>query len=94
MFERGLIAETKRLVRLGLLDNRAARQALGYRQVLEHLNGGLGLAETIELVKARTRQFSKRQRTWFRNQMECKPFECAADELVDGCCERLLGMVG
>ena len=94
MFERGLIAETKRLVRLGLLDNRTARQALGYRQVLEHLNGGLGLAETIELVKARTRQFSKRQRTWFRNQMECKPFECAADELVDGCCERLLGMVG
>ena len=94
MFEQGLVAETESLAKRGLRENRTACQALGYRQVLEHLDGELGLAETIELVKARTRQFSKRQRTWFRNQMECQPFECAADELVDGCCERLLGMLG
>ena len=93
MFEQGLVAETESLAKRGLRENRTACQALGYRQVLEHLDGELGLAETIELVKARTRQFSKRQRTWFRNQMECQPFECAADELVDGCCERLLGML-
>ena len=94
MFEQGLVAETESLAKRGLRENRTACQALGYRQVLEHLNGELGLAETVELVKARTRQFAKRQRTWFRNQMECQPFECAADELVDGCCERLLGMLG
>ena len=41
-------------------------QAIGYRQVVEHLRGERSLPETIELVKIRTRQFAKRQLTWFR----------------------------
>ena len=93
MFEQGLVAETESLSKRGLCENRTACQALGYRQVLEHLGGELGLAETVELVKARTRQFAKRQRTWFRNQLNCQPVEWAAGESVDGCCERLLGML-
>jgi tRNA dimethylallyltransferase len=69
MFRQGLVAETESLMRQGLADNPTAMQALGYRQVLEHLRGQRGLAETIELVKIRTRQFAKRQLTWFRRQM-------------------------
>lgn len=69
MFARGLVDETRRLLALGLAANRTARQALGYRQVLEHLRGERSLAETIELVKVRTRQFAKRQLTWFRHQV-------------------------
>jgi tRNA dimethylallyltransferase len=69
MFGRGLVAETEWLLRRGLEQNPTALQALGYRQVREHLHGKLGLAETIELVKIRTRQFAKRQLTWFRRQM-------------------------
>jgi len=53
----------------GLAENPTAMQALGYRQVVEHLRGQRGLAETVELVKIRTRQFAKRQLTWFRRQM-------------------------
>ncbi|MEE2948006.1 MAG: tRNA (adenosine(37)-N6)-dimethylallyltransferase MiaA [Verrucomicrobiota bacterium] len=94
MFDRGLIAETERLVKWGLRDNRTARQALGYRQVLEHLDGGPGVTETVELVKSRTRQFAKRQRTWFRNQMDCQPLEWSVGETEERCCERLLGMLG
>ncbi len=93
MFEQGLVAETQSLSKRGLSENRTACQALGYRQVLGHLDGELGLAETVELVKARTRQFAKRQRTWFRNQLNCQPVEWAAGGSVDGCCERLLGML-
>jgi tRNA dimethylallyltransferase len=44
-------------------------QALGYRQVVEHLHGERSLVETIALVKLRTRQFAKRQMTWFRRQL-------------------------
>ena len=44
-------------------------QALGYRQAVEHLLGKRALDETIDLVKIRTRQFAKRQLTWFRRQM-------------------------
>jgi tRNA dimethylallyltransferase len=69
MFAQGLVAETRALMEGGLEQNPTAMQALGYRQVVEHLRGQRGLAETIELVKIRTRQFAKRQRTWFRRQM-------------------------
>ena len=69
MFRQGLAAETESLLAQGLADNPTALQALGYRQVVEHLRGERGLAETIELVKIRTRQFAKRQLTWFRRRM-------------------------
>jgi len=66
MFERGLVAETERLLERGLAANRTAMQAIGYRQAVEHLRGERSLAETVELVRIRTRQFAKRQLTWFR----------------------------
>jgi len=70
MFARGLVEETRALLGHGLSSNPTALQALGYRQVVEHLQGERPLAETIELVKIRTRQFAKRQLTWFRRQMK------------------------
>jgi len=69
MFARGLVEETRELLKHGLEQNRTAMQALGYRQVVQHLQGRLALRATIELVKARTRQFAKRQMTWFRRQL-------------------------
>jgi tRNA dimethylallyltransferase len=68
MFARGLVEETRRLMEQGLAQNKTAMQALGYRQVIEHLRGERSLAETIELVKIKTRQFAKRQMTWFNRQ--------------------------
>ncbi len=69
MFTRGLVDETRRLLESGLAQNPTAMQAIGYRQAVEHLRGERSLAETIELVKSRTRKFAKRQMTWFRGQM-------------------------
>ena len=69
MFDRGLVEETRRLLKAGLAQNRTALQALGYRQVFEHLNGVRPLDDTIALVKIRTHQFAKRQMTWFRRQL-------------------------
>jgi len=66
MFRHGLVAETEQLLARGLAENRIALQAIGYRQVVEHLHGERSLPDTIELVKVRTRQFAKRQLTWFR----------------------------
>ena len=70
MFAKGLVEETRRLLELGLSPQGAALQAIGYRQVAEHLRGERSLEATVELVKQRTRQFIKRQRTWFRHQGE------------------------
>ena len=69
MFARGLVDETRSLLARGLEQNPTALQAIGYRQVVEHLRGARPLAETIELVKIKTRQFAKRQMTWFRRQL-------------------------
>jgi tRNA dimethylallyltransferase len=68
MFADGLVAETRALLERGLASNRTAMQALGYRQVTEHLEGRRGLEETMALVKTRTWQFARRQMTWLRNQ--------------------------
>jgi len=83
MFSRGLVAETKALLAHGLEQNATAMQAIGYRQVVEHLRGECGLAETVELVKIKTRQYAKRQLTWFRRHatatwLEISPGETAA----------------
>ncbi len=75
MFRRGLVAETEQLLRHGLAGNKTAMQALGYRQAVEHLRGERSLAETVELVKIKTRQFAKRQMTWFRRQLNVEWLE-------------------
>jgi tRNA dimethylallyltransferase len=72
MFKRGLVDETRALMAAGLALNQTAMQAIGYRQVAEYLQGTLSLPQTIELVKIRTRQYAKRQLTWFRRHLQAE----------------------
>ena len=73
MFAAGLVAEVRRLLAGPHGLSRTAGQAVGYREVIEHLEGRRTLSETIELVKMHTRQLAKRQGTWFRSLSECRP---------------------
>lgn len=84
MYDAGLVEEVRGLLAQPLGLGRTARQALGYRETLEHLEGARGLSETIALVATRTRQFARRQLTWFRSLSECRwlpmsPFESAEE---------------
>lgn len=90
MFAAGLVDETKALLAAGLERNPAIMQAIGYRQVVEHLRGERGVAETIELVKARTRQFARRQLTWFKRQLGWDWIEIPPDESPAATRERIL----
>jgi tRNA dimethylallyltransferase len=72
MFARGLVEEARQLLASATPPGRTASQAVGYREVFEHLRGEHDLAQSIELVKLRTRQFAKRQMTWFRSLSECR----------------------
>jgi tRNA dimethylallyltransferase len=83
MFARGLVDETRELLQHGLAENKTAMQAIGYRQVVEHLRGERSLAETIKQVKIRTRQFAKRQLTWFRRQLDPEWIELKPDESLE-----------
>ncbi len=89
MFQRGLVAETRALLERGLAENRTARQAIGYRQVIEHLQGVRSLAETLELVKVRTWQYARRQMTWFRRQARLTWIELRPDDTAAAVVERL-----
>ncbi len=89
MFQRGLVEETRRLLPLGLGHNLTAAQALGYRQVIEHLRDERALSETIELVKVRTRQFAKRQITWFKKQSGLKRLDLQPNESLSAVAARL-----
>ncbi|MGH7992331.1 MAG: tRNA (adenosine(37)-N6)-dimethylallyltransferase MiaA [Limisphaerales bacterium] len=94
MFAHGLVDETRELLKHGLAENKTAMQAIGYRQVVEYLRAGprklSGLADTIELVKTRTRQFAKRQLTWFRAQKNLEWIELNQGELLETVVENLL----
>ncbi len=90
MFAAGLVAEVERLLVRGGELGRTASQAVGYREVREHLAGRRELDETIALVKTRTRQFAKRQRTWFRSLSECRPVEVSRAESPEEVAARIL----
>lgn len=92
MFRAGLVAETAALLQRGLANNRIALQALGYRQVEEHLRGLRSLEETIQLVKIRTRQFAKKQMTWFRRQLNLRWVHLTADESAEAAAEKLIAV--
>lgn len=72
MFAEGLVGEVSQLLAGGHSLGRTASQALGYRETLAHLSGAHDLATTVGLVKTHTRQFAKRQLTWFRGLSECR----------------------
>jgi tRNA dimethylallyltransferase len=93
MFARGLVDETRGLLTRGLEQNKTAMQAIGYRQVVEHLRGERPLAETIDLVKSRTRQFAKRQLTWFRRQLDPEWIELKTDESLEECARKISKMI-
>lgn len=72
MFAAGLVDEVQGLLARPESLSATARQAVGYREVIEHLEGRIDLPGTIDLVRQHTRQLAKRQGTWFRSLSECR----------------------
>jgi tRNA dimethylallyltransferase len=65
MMQSGLLAETQRLVSQYGLDA-PGLSGLGYRQLVKHLRGELSLAAAVDRIKVETRQYAKRQLTWYK----------------------------
>lgn len=72
MFEAGLVQEVERLVKEGLTQGRTAQRALGYAQVLSYQRGEISLDQAIEETKRATRQYARRQETWFSRDSRIK----------------------
>jgi tRNA dimethylallyltransferase len=80
MFHEGLVAEVQRLLYRVPPLGKTARQALGYKEVIDGLAAGQSVQEMAVLIQTRTRQFAKRQHTWFRNLAECRPVDITGTE--------------
>ncbi len=70
MARRGLVAEVRRLVADGYTRALVSGQALGYKEIVAYLDGALTLPEALEQVKRATRNYAKRQMTWFRRERD------------------------
>ena len=66
MFLEGLIEEVRALLRSGLTGEEKPFESLGYKQALAHLRGQVTLEQAVESTEIETRQYAKRQLTWFR----------------------------
>ncbi|MFO0927965.1 MAG: tRNA (adenosine(37)-N6)-dimethylallyltransferase MiaA [Gemmataceae bacterium] len=72
MIEQGLVEEVRRLRQLERPLSREAGQALGYKELFAHLDGQATLAEAVREIQTRSRNFAKRQLTWFRHLSGCR----------------------
>jgi tRNA dimethylallyltransferase len=70
MMAEGALAEVQAIASLDLDPRLPAMKAIGVPQLLKYLGGEMSLTDAIEAAKIATRRFAKRQRTWFRNQLD------------------------
>lgn len=89
MFSDGLVEEVQVLLNEFAELSRTASQAVGYRETIDHLQQGVSLADTIEAVKASTRQFARRQETWFRGLSECRMVDASGHDSAESLAEAI-----
>lgn len=70
MLAQGLLAEVEGLRAMGCRKGMTSMQGLGYKEMLDYLEGELTFAQAAELLKRDTRRFAKRQLTWFRRERD------------------------
>lgn len=72
MVKDGLVEEVRKLKELGCTRSMVSMQGLGYKEILDYLDGACSLEEAIYILKRDTRHFAKRQLTWFRRERDVK----------------------
>ena len=82
MFEKGLVDEVKGLLNKYQLST-TAKAAIGYKEAIDYLEGKYSLEECKELIKKRTRNYAKRQVTFFKHQLPCKEYLTKEELLKD-----------
>ena len=72
MIENGLLEEVQTLLKMGYKANSIALQGIGYKEIIMYLENKLTLEEAIELIKQKSRNYAKRQITWFKRDERVK----------------------
>lgn len=93
MLEKGLVEEVKLLLDKGYNRDNTSMKAIGYKEVIDYLEGITSYDEMLFLLKRNSRRFAKRQLTWFRRDSRIKWFDMETYnlDLLEAHCKSKLG---
>ncbi|HBB29469.1 MAG TPA: tRNA (adenosine(37)-N6)-dimethylallyltransferase MiaA [Clostridiales bacterium] len=83
MVENGLIEEVKSLLDKGYDRNLVSLQGIGYKEIIDYLEGKTTKQDAINILKTNTRRFAKRQFTWFKADSNIKWFDLTNLDKID-----------
>lgn len=94
MMEEGLLQEVEMLKRRGYTRDMVSMQGLGYKEILDYLDGKYSLEEAVSIIKRDTRHFAKRQITWFKRETDVtwvdkQVYDYNEDKILDRMLEEL-----
>lgn len=95
MMEMGLENEVRGLVADGIGRDTTAMQAIGYKELLEYIDGAASLSDAVEKIKQESRRYAKRQLTWFRRNADIswvRPDDAAKRDEIFKMCLDFLGI--
>jgi tRNA dimethylallyltransferase len=90
MIENGLVAEIEHLRSLGYHSNLNAMQTVGYREVFDYFDSKYDFDEMIRLIKQRSRNYAKRQLTWFRKDTRIRWFNIDEFQDLNELCDEIM----
>jgi tRNA dimethylallyltransferase len=90
MIKSGLVEEVRRILSKGYSKNINALNTVGYKEIIEHLEGKFSLERAIELIKRNTRRYAKRQMTWFRADKRIKWFDINEISELDEIAQKII----
>lgn len=82
MLEEGLIDEVRSLLEMGCTRDMNSMKGIGYKEIIDYLNGGCSLDEAVSLIKQSSRRYAKRQLTWFRRDSRIHRLT-AGDDVIE-----------
>lgn len=93
MIKAGLIDEVQNILKKFGRDVNVALQTVGYKEVIELLNGKISYDDMIELIKRNTRRYAKRQLTWFRKDKNIQWIEIQSEDEFEEIAERIINKI-
>ncbi len=94
MIENGLVNEVREILERGYSPQLNSLNTVGYKEIIEHLDGKISIERAVELIKRNTRRYAKRQLTWFRKDQNIKWFEVDSGADLSGISDKIINDLG
>lgn len=93
MFHMNLVGEVKNLLKMGYNKNMNSMQGIGYKEVIDYINGLYTLEEVMDIIKQSSRRYAKRQLTWFRRESRIHWVDIDRFDSFEAVIENIIGYI-